>query len=62
MICLAKICTLTLDDVTCATHVYKRATEPGLPAGKVCTQPNGRQHKILYFMEITLSNSYQLLI
>ena len=26
------------------------------------TLPNGRKHKILYFMEIALSNSYQLLI
>ena len=44
------------------THVYKRATEPGLLAGMICTQLNGRKHKILKFMEIALSNSYQLLI
>ena len=36
--------------------------EPGLPAGSVCTQPNGRKHKILYFMEIAMSDFYQLLI
>ena len=44
------------------SHVYKRATEPGHPASRICTQPNGRNYKILYFMEIALSNSYQLLI
>ena len=22
------------------SHVYKRATKPGLPAGTICTQPN----------------------
>ena len=51
---------LTMWPVT--SHVYKRATESGLPAGTICTQPNWRKHKILYFMEIALSNSYQLLI
>ena len=30
-------------------HVYKRATESGLPAGMICTQPNGRKHKNLIF-------------
>ena len=44
------------------SHVYKRATEPGLLANTICTKPNGRKHKILYFMDIALSNSYQLLI
>ena len=39
------------------SHVYKRATDPGLPTGMICTQPNGRKHKILYLMEIALSNS-----
>ena len=37
------------------SQVYKRAIKPGLPAGTICTQPNGRKHKILYFMEIALS-------
>ena len=40
------------------SHFYKRDTRPWLlPA-----QLNGRKHKSLYFMEIALSNSYQLLI
>ena len=47
-----------IDDVT--SHVYKRATKPGLPAGKICTQLNGRKYK--FSREIALSNSYQLLI
>ena len=44
------------------SHVYKKATKPGLPTNTICTRSNGRKHKILYFMEIALSNSYQLLI
>ena len=44
------------------SHVYKRATEPLLPAGRICTQLNGRNKKILYFMEIALSNLYKLLM
>ena len=44
------------------SHVYKRATKPGLSTGTICTQPNGRKHKTLYFMEHLLSNFYQLLI
>ena len=44
-----KIVPQTMWPVT--SHVYKRAT-----------QPNGRNHKILYFMEIALFNSYQRLI
>ena len=30
--------------------------------GTICTQPIGRKHKILYFMEIALGNFYKLLI
>ena len=44
------------------SHVYERATEPGLPAGMICTPHNQRKHQILNFMEIALSNSDQLLI
>ena len=44
------------------SRVYKTVTEPGLPAGMICTQLNGRQIKILYFIDIALFNSYQLFI
>ena len=51
---------LSIDHVT--THIYKRATEPGFPASMICTQPNGRKHKLLHFMEITLYDFYHFLI
>ena len=45
--------TWKLDDMWPVTsHVYERATEPGLPACTICTKPNGSKHQILYFMEI----------
>ena len=47
-------------------HMFtkKKATEPGLSEGTICTQPNGRKHETFskYFIEIALSNSYKLLI
>ena len=50
--------TKCIDDVTCDIT----ATEPGRSTGMICTQPYGRKDNILNFMEITLSNSFQLLI
>ena len=44
------------------SNVYKKAKEPGLPTGAICTQLNGRKHNIFDFMEIAMSSSYQFLI
>ena len=54
-----KIVPQTMWPVT--SHVYKEP-QAWTSCRQICTQPNGRNHKILYFMEIALSNSYQLLI
>ncbi len=42
-------------------HKFTNQTlEPGLPAGTFRTQPNGRKHKILHFIEVAMSDFYQL--